>query len=169
MGESKMIKFLFCLFFSIVLLAGCGERAEEKAIENKIEKATGAKAEVDLSEKKMKITGETDRGTYTINTGEETEIPKDFPDDVFIYRPSKAVMAMKIPEGYSLTLTTDDDQSKVLSTYRKEMSAKGWSEETSVIMGPQSMIGYKKDDRAANISITTSDKALQINVAVITK
>lgn len=164
-----MIRFLFCLFFSIVLLTGCGERAEEKAMENKIEKATGAKADVDLSKKGMKITGETDRGTYTVNTGEETEIPKDFPDDVFIYRPSKAVMAMKLPEGYSLTLTTSDDRSKVLSTYRKEMNAKGWSEETSVIMGPQSMIGYKKNDRVANISIITSDKALQINVAVTTK
>ena len=117
----------------------------------------------------MKITGETDRGTYTVITGEETEIPKDFPDDVFIYRPSKAVMAIKIPEGYSITLTTSDNRSKVLSSYREEMNAKGWSEETSIIMGPQSVLVYKKNDRVANISIITSDKALQINVAVITK
>jgi hypothetical protein len=164
-----MTRFLFCLFFSIVLLTGCGERAEEKAMENKIEKATGAKADVDLSKKGMKITGETDRGKYTVITGEETEIPKDFPDDVFIYRPSKAVMAMKIPEGYSITLTTSDNRSKVVSAYRQEMNAKGWSEETSMIMGPQSVLVYKKNDRVANISIITSDQELQINVAVITK
>ena len=138
-------------------------------MEKKIEKTTGAKADVDLSKKGMKITAETERGKHTVTTGEETEIPKDFPDDVFIYRPSKAVMAMKIPEGYSITLTTSDNRSKVLSTYRQEMNAKGWSEETSIIMGPQSVLVYEKNDRVANISIITSDKALQINVAVTTK
>lgn len=164
-----MTRFLFCIFFSIVLATGCGERAEEKAIEKKIEKTTGAEADVDLSKKGMKITGETEDGKYTLTTGGETEIPKNFPDDVFIYRPSKAIMAMKIPEGYSITLTTRDKQSKVLSAYRQEMKLKGWSEETSMSMGPQSVLVYKKNDRAANISIVTSDKALQINVMVITK
>lgn len=164
-----MTRFFFCVFFSIFLITGCGERAEEKAIEKKIEKATGAKADVDLSKKGMKITGETEGGKYTVTTGEETEIPKDFPDDVFIYRPSKAIMAMKIPEGYSIALTTRDDRSKVLSACRQEMKAKGWSEETYMSMGPQSVLVYEKNDRAANISIVTSDKALQINVTVITK
>ena len=164
-----MTRFFFCVFFSIVLVTGCGERAEEKAMEKKIEEATGAKADVDLSKKGMKITGETEGGKYTVTTGEETEIPKDFPDDVFIYRPSKAIMAMKIPEGYSIALTTHDNRSKVLSAYRQEMKARGWSEETSMSMGPQSVLVYEKNDRAANISIVTSDKALQINVTVTTK
>jgi len=164
-----MIRFLFCLFFSIVLLTGCGERAEEKAMENKIEKATGAKADVDLSKKGMKITGETDRGTYTVTTGEKTEIPKDFPDDVFIYRPSEVIMAMKVPEGYSLTLTSNDDRSKILDIYKQKMNTKGWTEETSIIMGPQSTLVYKKNDRVANISVITSDKALHINLVVTTK
>jgi hypothetical protein len=164
-----MTRFFFCVFFSIFLVTGCGERAEEKAMEKKIEKATGAKADVDLSNKGMKITGETEGGKYTVTTGEETEIPKDFPNDVFIYRPSKAIMAMKIPEGYSIALTTRDNRSKVLSAYRQEMKAKGWSEETYISMGPQSVLVYEKNDRAANISIVTSDKALQINVTVTTK
>jgi hypothetical protein len=164
-----MTKFFFCVFFSIVLITGCGERAEENAIEKKIEKATGAEADVDLSKKGIKITGETDGGKYTVTTGEETEIPKDFPDDVFIYRPSKAIMATKIPEGYSIALTTRDNQSKVLGAYRQEMKAKGWSEETCMSMGPQSVLVYEKNGRAANISIVTSDNALQINVTVTTK
>jgi hypothetical protein len=164
-----MTRFFFCVFFSIFLVTGCGERAEEKAIEKKIEKATGAKADVDLSKKEMKITGETEGGKYTVTTGKETEIPKDFPDDVFIYRPSKAIMAMKIPEGYSIALATRDDRSKVLSAYRQKMKAKGWSEETYMSMGPQSVLVYKKNDRAANISIVPSDKTLQINVTVTTK
>jgi len=160
-----MTRFVFCLFLSIIFLTGCGERAEEE----KIEKATGTKADVDLSNKKMKITGDTENGRYTITAGEETEIPSDFPDDVFIYRPSKVLMAMKVPEGYSLTLTSSDDRSKILDTYKQKMDAKGWTEETSMIMGPQSMLVYRKNGRTASISVITSEKALQINLVVTTK
>ena len=160
-----MTRFLFCLFFSIVFLTGCGERAEEK----KIEQATGTKADVNLSNKKMKITGETENGKYTVTAGEETEIPADFPDDVFIYRPSEVVMAMKVPEGYSLTLTSSDDRSKILDTYRQKMHTNGWTEQTSMSMGPQSMLVYRKNDRTASISVITSEKALQINLVVTTK
>jgi hypothetical protein len=163
--EGKMPRILFCLFFSIIFLTGCGESAEKE----KIEKATGTKADMDLSNKKMKITGETENGKYTITAGEETEIPGDFPDDVFIYRPSKVIMAMKVPEGHSLTLTSSDDRSRILDTYKQKMDAKGWTEETSIIMGPQSTIVYKKNGRTASISVITSDKALQINLVVTTK
>jgi hypothetical protein len=153
----------------ILIVAGCGKSSEEKAMEQKIEEATGADAEVDLSKKGMKVTGETEDGKYTVSAGESTEIPKDFPADVFIYRPSKAVVAMKIPEGHSIALTTRDDQSKVLSAYAREMKAKGWSEGASVSMGPQSVLVYEKNERAANISIVPSGEGVQINVTVTTE
>ena len=35
-----MTRFLFCVFFSVVLVTGCEERTEEKAMEKKIEEAT---------------------------------------------------------------------------------------------------------------------------------
>ncbi|MFO8240601.1 MAG: hypothetical protein R6T90_06355 [Dissulfuribacterales bacterium] len=49
------------------------------------------------------------------------------------------------------------------------MNTKGWVEETSMIMGPQSMLVYRKNDRTASISVITSEKALQINLVVTTK
>lgn len=165
-----MAKFNFILLLCVILLAvGCGKSSEEQAIEKQIEEATGADADVDLSKKGMKVTGETEGGKYTVTTGGETEIPKDFPADVFIYRPSKAIMAMTIPEGHSIALTTRDDRSEVFNAYRREMKAKGWSEETSMNIGPQSVIVYEKNDRAANISIVPSGEALQINVTVTTE
>jgi hypothetical protein len=157
------------MLFLIVLVTGCSDRAEEKAIEKNIKKETGSEAEVDLLKNGMKITGETKDGKYTLTTGEETEIPKDFPDDVFIYQPSKITMAMKIPEGYSVTLTTGDKKSQVLSAHRKEMTAKGWSEEASMNMSQHSILTYKKNGRSANISIFNSEEALRINVMVTSK
>ncbi|MDY6973597.1 MAG: hypothetical protein SV775_14920 [Thermodesulfobacteriota bacterium] len=161
-----MSRFLVGVCCFIFLAAGCGEKAKEKAMEKEIEEATGTAADVNLSKNGMRITGETEEGKYTVAAGEETAIPKDFPTDVFIYRPSKAVMAMKIPEGHSIALTTGDDHSKVLSAYGREMKANGWSEKASMNMGSQSVLVYEKSGRAANITIVPSDKALQINVAV---
>jgi hypothetical protein len=165
-----MTRINIILLLCVVLTAaGCGESAEERIVEKQIEKATGADADVDFSKDGMKVTGKTEEGKFTITTGEKTEIPKDFPTDVFIYRPSKAIMVMKIPEGYSVALTTQDGRSKVVSAYGREMEAKGWSEEASMNMGPQSMLVYQKNERTANISIGSSDQGLQINVMAATK
>jgi len=161
-----MARFLLCALSLILLAFGCEKSAEEKAMEKQIEEKTGAEADVDLSKKRMKVAGETEGGKYTVTSGEGTEIPEGFPADVFIYRPSKTIMAMEIPEGYSVALTTRDDSSKVRSAYSQEMEARGWSEETSMNIKSQSVLVYKKDERAANISIVLSGKEIQISVTV---
>jgi len=152
---------LLCL---VLLVVGCGQSADEKAIEKQIEKSTGSDATVDLSEKGMNISGKTEEGEFTVSTGNEVAIPKDFPEDIFIYHPSKTTMAMNVPEGYSLTLTTSDNKADVLSAYSREMTDKGWSQVTSMETGAGSMLVYEKGERSASISLAASDKELQISV-----
>ncbi len=164
-----MARFCFCVFFFIFFAVGCGETIEEKAMEKKIEAATGADAEVDLSEKEMTVTGETEKGKFTVSIGESVEIPKDFPADVFIFRPSKAVATIKMPEGYSVSLTTGKDVPTVVKTYKREMQAKGWSKATSINMGDQSMLMYEKKNRAANITIASMEGKTQITVMITTE
>lgn len=160
-----MTKYIICLFCLVFMLAGCGGSSEE-AIERSVEKATGEDADVDLSDEGMKITGKTEEGAFSLSSGEGVEIPKDFPNDVLIYRPSKVNMAMNMPEGQSITMTTSDDSKKVEETYKREMTAKGWSEQASMNMGTQSMLMYEKEDRAANITITPEGGETQITVIV---
>jgi uncharacterized protein YuzE len=159
-----MRALLFCLLCLVLLVGACGERAREEAMEKKIEKATGADAQVDLSKEGMKVTGKTDEGEYELTAGEETEIPEDFPDDVFIYSPSKTIMAMKVPKGHSVSLLTKDDKSKVVEAYKHEMEAKGWAQQTSVEMGDKTMLTYKKNGRITGINFGPTDKGLQITV-----
>jgi hypothetical protein len=161
-----MAKYIICLLCLARMLAGCGKSAEEKAIEKAVEKSTGAGAEVDLSDKGMKISGKTEEGAFSLSTGEGTEIPKDFPADVLIYNPSNVGTAMNMPEGKSLALTTTDDSTKVAETYKREMTAKGWSEQASMNMGAQSMLVYEKGDRIAHITIAPMDDETQITVMV---
>lgn len=160
---TRFLCFACCL---ILLVAGCGGSADEEAVERKIEAETGGETEVDLSGGTMEITGETDEGEYSLTAGEETKIPDDFPGDVFIYRPSKTVMSMKVPEGHSLTLTTKDDQSKVVDAYKSEMKKNGWSQEGSMNMGDHMMLVYKKGERMANVSVIPADDKTQINLTV---
>jgi len=164
-----MTRFCFIVFLIILFAVGCGEKATEKAIEKKIEESTGSDAKVDLSDKGMKVSGETEKGNFSFTTGESVEIPEDFPADVFIYSPSKTMMAMKMPEGHSLSLSTENDVKKVTQTYQQEMKAKGWSEETSMNMGNQSVLMYKKENRVANIAIAEGDDNTQITVTVATE
>lgn len=161
-----MLRFRFVVVVMMAFALGCGESVEEKAMEKQIEKETGGKTDVDLSEKGMKVTGETEKGKYAFSSGESVEIPKDFPTDVPIYSPSKAVMAMKMPEGHSVSLTTTKDVAEVAKSYQQEMKAKGWSEETSMNMGGQSVLMYKKENRVTTISIAQAKGGTQISLTV---
>ena len=161
-----MTKYIVCLSFLILILAGCGGSTQEKAVEKQIERATGSDADVDISGDNMKISGQTKEGAFSLSSGEEVDIPKDFPEDVPIYTPSSVSMAMNTPEGHSLTLRSSDDSKKILDSYKREMIAKGWSEQASINMGDQSMLTYKKGDRAANITVGQSDGETQIMLIV---
>jgi len=161
-----MAKHLIYLLSLMLVIAGCGKSSEEKAIEKTVEKATGADADVDLSNKRMKISGKTEKGAFSFSTGEGAGIPKDFPADVLVYRPSEVVTTMNIPEGQSLVLTTSDESTKVAEVYKREMTAKGWSEQTSMNVGGQSILAYKKENRVANVTTAPMDGKTQITVMV---
>ena len=161
-----MTKYIICLSCLILMLAGCGGSPDEAVIEKQIEQATGSDVDVDISGDSYEISGKTEEGEFSLSSGEETEIPTDFPDDVLIYSPSSVSMTINMPEGQSLTLTTSDDSKKVEEAYKREMATKGWAEEASINMGTQTMLAYKKDDRIANITIVPSDDETQIMLII---
>jgi hypothetical protein len=161
-----MTKYIIGLSCLLLIFAGCGGNTGERALERQIEQQTGSDADVDISGNNFNITGKTEDGAFSLSSGEGTEVPEGFPDDVLIYRPSSVESAMVMPEGLSLTLKTDDGDEEIGEAYKSEMIAKGWSEQASIDMGGQSMLAYKKGDRAANITIVPSDEGTQIHIIV---
>ena len=155
--DGKMTKYFISLICLVILLPGCSNNMGEKAVENAIEKETGANADVDLSDKGMNIRGETEDGEFSISSGENAKVPDNFPSDILIYKPSKVSTSMNTPQGQSLTLATTDNAQKVLETYKKEMTSKGWAEQTSMTSGSMSMLVYGKEDRTVHVHITPSD------------
>jgi hypothetical protein len=160
-------KYLCQILVIVALVVGCGRKAEERRIEKAVEKATGAKTDVDLSRKRMDIEGKTGDAEYKMSIGQGAEMPKDFPGDVPVYKPSTVAAAMKIGDGHSLSLTTKDSQERVVQAYAKLMEGEGWTVETSMSMGGQKVSMYKKGDRVANVGIASVQGETQINLTVV--
>lgn len=165
-----MKRVYLCLCCFLLLLNGCGNSVEEKAVEKKIEKETGAKAEVDLSDQGMKMTGTSEGEKFSVTTGEATEIPKDFPEDVPLYQPARAVSAVVVAGGYSVTLTTPNAVDKVAANYKAQMTAQGWAEQATMNMGGQTVLVYGKEEgRVVNIAVMPAEGATTITVTVATE
>lgn len=139
--EIIVIRFCLRLFCLILLLAGCGEKVEERIIETKEEK-------------------------YTASIDRLVEIPEDFPADVYIYPRSNAIDVTKTEKAYSLTLSTNHEVPRIAETYRRQMTIKGWTLETSTSNGTDSLLAYTKEDRVANVVIRPAKEKIHISVTV---
>ena len=147
---------------SLVAYIGCGKKAEEKVIEKIIEKESGGKADVDISDESISI--KTEDGEATLHAGENVKLPADFPKDILVYKGADVKMTMEVPQGKSVTFLTKDDVSKVAEAYKKEMAGKGWKKEMAMDMGEQTSLIFKKDERMAQIMIGKEDDKTMINI-----
>jgi hypothetical protein len=156
------MKKVTCIVLGMLLLvAGCGKKAEEKITEKAIERATGGKAKVDLSKNTVKV--ETENGSIT--AGVSAKIPEGFPSDIFIFKPSDMIGSMEgAGTGYSIAMKTSKDVATVAEAYKKAMIGNGWKQKAAMDMGTQSMLVYEKDKRAANIVISQKNKETSIAI-----
>lgn len=161
-----MAIFKFLLFCIVLMSAGCGKTPEETVTEETIDESGTAEITPAPVKKEISETEETEKGKYSISTGDNAEIPEGFPTDIYIYRPSSVTAAIDTPEGSILGLTTDDDVSTITETYKREMAANSWLEQTSVKHEEQLILVYEKEQRIAHISITPMDGATQIGVKI---
>ena len=158
----------FIIFAAIMVVFGCGEKIEEKAAEEVMEKVIesnmGGNAEIDLKENSLRI--QTEEGEMTMTAGDSVKLPTDFPKDVFLYKGADLNTAMELPQGFNLMFQTKDDPSKVSEAYLTEMEEEGWAKEMSMDMGGSKMMVFKKDERMVNVTITSDEEVTQIALSV---
>jgi hypothetical protein len=158
----------FIMVAAMMVMFGCGEKADKKAAEKMAEKAIessmGGKAEVDIKDNSIRV--QTEEGEMTMTSGDSVKLPANFPGDIFLYKGANLNTAMELPQGFNVMFQTKDDTSKVSDTYLAEMEAKGWSKEMSMDMGGRKMLVFKKDERIVNVSIATQEEMTQIALTV---
>ncbi len=146
------------MMISCLILGGCkkaGEKAAEKAIEAGMAKE-GVKADVDVSEDKITIRNKD--GKIEFSGGEGATVPKDFPNDVYIYEGATIKAALTVPGGCNLQMETGDSADKVLAAIKGKMTANGWSEVMNMNQGDHSVVQYKKGQRSTMVNVDVSGK-----------
>jgi len=157
--------FLVALFFGATLaLSGCSwvDQLGQKALEKTIESGTGGKLNIDTEKKEMTIKGDNGE-SMTLSGGENTKLPADFPQDVFVFPDAKFVLVVsKIENDYSVVYTTEAGLSEATSRYKDEFSANGWKEENEASLGEGIIFNFKKENRSVMVTVGM-DKSVDAN------
>jgi len=155
-----MSRLIICLMIAGTLVSfGCGKKksTEEKIAEKQIEAATGGDADVDISEKGAKMTLTTDEGTMKVSTGEQASIPKDFPEDIPIYKGAEVQTSLQIPGGFSIVMFSKDNVKTVASALKSDIADNGWESMSAMEMGPQTILSFKKGDRVLSVVVAKNE------------
>ena len=147
---------ILCLALVIVpfFMTGCGKSPEEKAIEKLVEKGTGGKVSVDMSQGKVTVK----EGNTTITSGGNVQVPSSFPKDVPVYPNTQVLNSMSAGDIVHLTLISKDNMEKIIASYKEQMSKQGWKETASFTMGTTATIAYDKDNRHATVAVSKMEK-----------
>ena len=159
----KKINVLILASIFILAISACGsdKSDEEKAAdfaESFIESVTGNEVDIDVNEdgESGSITIKGKDGEEVTLTGNQTELPDDFPSDVYVVDGEReGVGTMSSSDGQVVTfgVKTNDDFSDVKETIIEEMKSNGWENTMTMGSGEDSMQMYTKDDKSATITV----------------
>jgi hypothetical protein len=162
------------LVLLIVPQPGCkksAEEAAEKAIEKAIESEGGQKADVDVSEGKIKITAKEEGQEYSMEIAAEgdMEMPGDIPGDIPIYPEAKLLSSMKAGADHQrLVLESEDDSRVIYEFYLGKLEKEGWEIVQDMKMPPMYSVMATKGDRQANLVVNQGDGKSNISIGWMT-
>lgn len=137
------------LLGGVFILSGCGKSVADRTTEGVIEKATGAKVDIDSDASRIKY----EMDGVKVETGEKTALPENFSKDVYLISDKiNSVISKPEEKYYSVYLETTVVPKEASDKYNTELKAQGWTIKSSQIMGGFYAIQAEKDVR--NLAIT---------------
>jgi hypothetical protein len=124
-GRRYVAGLLVLLVVVLALGVGGCEKAAEKAVEGVVEKTTG----VDMDTSDGSVTYETEDGGTVEISGDQAEIPADFPDDFPVYDAdieSSTRLASGEGTAFYVGLATKDSYDEVFAWYKDRLVSEGW-------------------------------------------
>jgi hypothetical protein len=170
-GSNKTLLIIIAAVIVLGLLGAGGyfiqqkfaEKTGEKAAETALEKASGGKANVDVSEGGDKVSIKTDEGSVTMGGG---SVPKNWPSDVTVYKGAKVTGSAETDEGLSLMLETSDSVEKVYEFYKSDLPSKGWSLSMNATYGGASMLQGEKSGKGVMLSVSKNEDSGKTAIAI---
>jgi len=122
-------------------------------------KSEGGEEQVSMNADNQSVTVTTKDGTVTSTAGKTAKIPDTFPKDIPLYAGAEivAVSTMTQNEMFHVQATTADSLKNVAAYYKKELPAKGWTEQQTVSQAgdsPMEMLNFTKEDRTVMVMVT---------------
>lgn len=146
-----LVKLLVVGMAATTLIA-CGKKAEELTAEKIIESQTGA--DVDITDDGANISMKTESGEmFSMTTGDNTQMPKDYPADIFTPRDAKLNSSVITADGSMLSYLADGTTGDVFKKLRAEMGEKGWKEEVASESPGSAMLHYRKENRTVQYMV----------------
>jgi hypothetical protein len=158
--------FLLVVAAALVFAGACrkaNESRAEKAIENAMEKASGGKADVDLSGGKISV--KTDQGTADfIAAGGKW--PEDVPGDVPKFEGGKVTATLRGTQGQGKTWTIAFDQveTAAYAKYVETIKAAGYAIITTMDIEDGAVTQARKGKTVISLTLGKSAKSLGLNV-----
>lgn len=155
-----MKKALVLASASLLLLgAGCIPTPQsliQNAVENKINKELGDKANIDLDDNGVTINNEED-GT-SAKFGENVKLPENFPKEIPVLDGSKVVgVAVTKAEGSWISMTSDKSVEEAEAWYEDSLTADGWEVTGSYAGGGMSTKMFEKDDLGLTVIVAAGE------------
>ena len=149
------------------------EEAAEEFVEGLLEKASGENINIDINEdgETAEMTIEGADGEKITIKNEGTEIPENFPDDVYLVKGEiESVGSMASGEGEIITVVINpkDGFNDVVAKIKKEMKENGWTSTMNMNMGKDAMLMYTKGENSVTITVNGKDDKVEAAYIVTT-
>lgn len=154
-----------------VLVAACGSgdnsaEAREKQLEE-YARQYGVDADVELDEDSQ-VTIQQGVAGGSVTTGQDLEVPDDFPRDVAIYPGMKILSSAVAPGGYMLQGQAAASGEAVAGFFRSEMARQGWRDESPQASAglPMTSLRFVKDQRATGVNLIPDGDRVTMQIMI---
>lgn len=170
--DNTAIKVILIVVGVVVLLMILGAIAMAVFVGSIFHQAS-KNVQVDGSGKNGRVTIKSNDGQSTSSYGSNVNLPKNFPTDIPIYKPSTLISASATENThFSAAAKTNSSVNEVLNYYRNQMVSEGWTSVNESSYSDGTLLSFKKANRSMTVSVSNqknepSEKTL-ISIGTVT-
>ena len=150
-----------------LVLAACGKKPEDAAVEAAIKASTGQDATVEHTGDGTTMTVNTGQGQMKIQSGNGLTLPADFPGDVYLPAGYQIENVMQMGPVNSVVLSVSGQAQGLAQEIAAKMQAGGWKTALSMQSANQgAMLSFTRDKRSVTYSMSPAQETGKVSLSV---